>query len=943
MDRRDFLKSAGIISGVAAISSCGIDRGTEKIIPYLIPPEEEVYPGKPLLVPSSCTECPASCGIEVQVHDKMYRGVRGLFPTKLEGIAGHPVNDGALCMRGQASLMRLYHPQRIKRPMIRDGEGRFRVASWSEAYGKIVEALHQFQQAGRENVYLSGSTTGTLTELIDRFCQTTGVKRAPEYEPLAPTAIRKANALVFGREEVPHYRIEAADFLFTLGADIFETFGSPINQAVQFARARKKSFTWYHAEPHVSLTGVQADERLTIPPAGEIPLLSYLLRELLQRGRAVKQLPEALLESIPTISRQEVLQATGLSAAKLDKLVEKMVRARRPLMIAGGMSSAHEQGVEVAVLAALIQWVTGQTESTVDFTHADAVRHPGSLKDVQALVERLQQEAVGVLFLARTNPVETLPAGMAFEQALKKAGLVVGLSDVMNETIRQCQVVLPLSHPLESWGDAEPRRGVLNLIQPAMEKQYDSHSEGDVLLQLMAAYEGKEVAGEYLDYLKQSWERKLTPIQIKQFREKGFVEIPVPAVSVELRRQQVEQFWRNFRMPTPHTAPVLVVIPSIRSYDGRSRQLPLMQEIPDPLSTISYGRWVMISEALAREHNLKNGDEIEIAHHDFSLRLPVFIQKRMPDGVLAVQRDLLETLPLQVEKRFGGTIAVFPRVRVHKTGNHQPLPILAGSMSNYEGRGILPEEEEHEHDHEHEHEELHNYPPHQHKDYRWGMAIDLESCIGCNACSAACYVENNIPLVGVEEHLKGREMSWIRIEPYYVGEEKMEFLPMMCQQCDNAPCEPVCPVNATHHNPEGLNAQVYNRCVGTRYCSNNCPYKVRRFNWFEHRLPEPLDKMYNPAVSVRERGVMEKCTFCIQRIRAAKDRAKDEGRPVADGEIVPACAQTCPTNAIVFGNLLDKNSQVYRLAHSQRQYRVLEELGTEPAVHYLKNERNGEA
>jgi molybdopterin-containing oxidoreductase family iron-sulfur binding subunit len=271
-------------------------------------------------------------------------------------------------------------------------------------------------------------------------------------------------------------------------------------------------------------------------------------------------------------------------------------------------------------------------------------------------------------------------------------------------------------------------------------------------------------------------------------------------------------------------------------------------------------------------------------------------------------------------------------VGITKTGKKVGIPILSGSFSQ-QGRGLIPDPVHLEEGRRHKRWTL--YPEHEHKEYRWAMAVDLDRCNGCAACVAACHVENNVPVAGKADHLKGREMSWLRIEPFY-EKGQVAFLPMLCQQCHSAPCESVCPVFAAHHNPEGLNVQVYARCVGTRYCSNNCPYKVRRFNWRQHRWPEPMDRMLNPDVPAREVGVMEKCTFCIQRVRAAKDKAKDEGRKVRDGEFTTACSQSCPTGAIVFGNLLDKESKVYRLAHSGRAYRVFESLGTEPSIYYLR-------
>ena len=299
-------------------------------------------------------------------------------------------------------------------------------------------------------------------------------------------------------------------------------------------------------------------------------------------------------------------------------------------------------------------------------------------------------------------------------------------------------------------------------------------------------------------------------------------------------------------------------------------------------------------------------------------------------------RDFVGSPPLRTEKRTGGTIEYIEKVTIGKTGKMAAIPILSGSPSQ-QGRGLIPDPSHRDEKQHHGRESL--YPEHVHKEYRWAMAIDLALCNGCSACVAACYIENNIPVVGKKDHLKGREMSWLRIEPFYGEAGNVDFLPMLCQQCHSAPCETVCPVYAAYHNPEGLNVQVYNRCVGTRYCSNNCPYKVRRFNWFWHRWEKPLNRMLNPELQARGAGVMEKCTFCIQRIRAAKDKAKDGSRTVRSGEVTTACAQSCPTGAITFGNLLDPESRVYRLAHSGRAYRVFEGLGTDPSVYYLSGEK----
>ncbi|HHM24426.1 MAG TPA: 4Fe-4S dicluster domain-containing protein [Bacteroidetes bacterium] len=577
------------------------------------------------------------------------------------------------------------------------------------------------------------------------------------------------------------------------------------------------------------------------------------------------------------------------------------------------------------------------TDNTVDFATSQDFSRVGTLRDAARLSKSLAAGEIGVLFLARTDPVKTLPAELGFAENLQRAKLKVALADLETPTTRACDLILPLSHALESWGDAQPRRGVLSAIQPVMKPIYDTRPEGDILLRFIQLAVGAAPAASFQEYVSRAWRKKYSTRQIDQLLTGGVLVEPQPEARIELRERGVKDFFARFKPAAPAKGPVLVVTPSLRGYDGRSRELPLLQEIPDPLTSISYGEWVSVSEADAGRWGLRDRDEVEVSAGSWKTTIAVKVQKGLPEGVMALQRDLLGTNPLKVAADGATEMSYLDGVKLRKTGHRVALPILAGSMSTHNREIIADFLHGHHGGGEHAQEPAQIYPPHEHKEYRWAMAIDLESCTGCSACVAACTIENNVPLVGPEEHLRGREMFWISIQPYYSEKGEAEFLPMMCQQCGNAPCEAVCPVYATYHNPEGLNAQIYNRCVGTRYCSNNCPYKVRRFNWFDHERPEPLSWMLNPDIFTRGRGVMEKCTFCVHRIRAAKDAAKDENRKVRDGEVIPACAQTCPADAIVFGNILDPTSKVAQLAASGRSYRVLEELNTQPAVNYLRH------
>jgi len=927
MKRRDFLWLLGVISGSTVMSSCGSGKSTARFTSYLLPPEEGIVPGEASFRPSTCTECPAGCGVMARIREGR--------PVKLEGIPGHPVNDGGLCIRGQSSLYRLYHPERLRSPMARDG-GKHRPVPWEEAFSRVADSLTASRQGGRKNLFLSGRTTGSFSRLVDATCAKLGIERLPEYEVYSHTAEKEANRLLFGERDIPHYRIEEADFLLTVGADLLETHVTPVAYTRKISSARARGdFLWYHVEPHMSLTGANADRRFTIGPGRERRLLSFLLREVLDRKTPKTPLPGELLAAFPRTTAEVVSGETGIPPESVKEIANRLAAAKRPLVIVGGVGTAQTGGLEVASTAALLQWVTGAIPERVDFARSENYRAVGTLRDMEDLSARMGRGEAGVVFLFRTNPVFSLPQRIAFKENLKKASLTVGMGDFLDETLREADLILPLSHSLESWGDVEPRRGVVSLLQPVLPPLHDTLSDGDTLLRLLENVSGRGAPGSYKELLLAAWGKRLGEAGRSRLLEKGYAEETLPKKAISLDGKKAASAFQGAGPAEDAGKPVLVLAPSLRTFDGRSRILPILSEVPDPLTTITYGPWISISEEDAAKAGLRDRDEVTVTSADWQTALPVKIQPGLAAGVFFAYRDLLPPPPIRTDRRTGGGVEYIEGVGITKTGKRIEIPILSGSFSQ-QGRGLIPDPVHLEEGRRHERWTL--YPEHEHKEYRWAMAVDLERCNGCAACVAACHIENNVPVAGKADHLKGREMSWLRIEPFYEKGE-VEFLPMLCQQCHSAPCESVCPVFAAYHNPEGLNVQVYNRCVGTRYCSNNCPYKVRRFNWWEHRWPEPTDRMRNPDVQARGVGVMEKCTFCLQRIRAAKDKARDEGRKVRDGEFTTACAQSCPTGAIVFGNILDNESRVYRLAHADRAYRVFEFLGTEPSVYYLRGKK----
>lgn len=949
MNRREFFYLAGLMATGAIGISC--EKKRELYLPHVVPREQEIPPGELVYYPTTCTACPANCGVYARVVEKVYNNRRIQVPVKLEGNPKHPVNGGALCIRGQASIEALYshdggdqldivdrlytrvtgqkrwrYPgniNRLTKPMMKKGTGEFVEVTWEEALAKIADSLKQADRSGKKSYLLSSRTTGTLSELMDLFCERQGVIRLPEFEPCSYSTLREADLLLFNQKAIPYYEIESADLLITLGVDLLETFVSPVSFARRIARAKEKDgFFWIHIEPHISITGASAHRRIVLKPMSEPILLMYVLKNLKRNLPGTKHLPE--------VTKERVAEITGLESEEIDFILKRINEARAPLVIPGGVSVECERGMDTAVLAGLLQFSSVYGGELLDFGRAENYDRTGSFREAKKFIENLEREGAGVVFLHNLDILSYIPDG----HPLKKAELSVGMGEFMNSTLEACDIVLPLSDILESWGDAEPRKGVRSVIQPVTEVFFDTLSSGDIFLRLLGEVSPEFKKENYQSFLFKNWRRKGGERYLEALINEGVVEERTLRMPAKLKVNAVVEYLKRLKEPPIAVEKVgtLVVAPSLRLYDRRNSPIDLLSEIPDPLSTVSYGEWVGISEYSARALGLMDGDIVSITIDKESIQLPVKVQPGLSASIYYIQFPFLPERLIKINP--AGDISRILQVDfLKKAGRKLALPVLSGGMFQ-QGRGIVYEEE-HNESHVEEHKSHTLYPEPQHKIYRWAMVIDLELCTGCSACVAACYIENNVPVTGRELHLEGRELSWIRLEPFF-DSGRAQLIPMLCQQCSYAPCESVCPVYATYHNPEGLNAQVYNRCVGTRYCSNNCPYKVRRFNWFNFRLEGFRALKYNPDVLVRPRGVMEKCTFCVQRIRRAKDRAKDEARLVKDGEVMPACAQTCPSGAITFGNILDKESKVYILANSERAYRVFEGLGTEPAVYYLR-------
>jgi MoCo/4Fe-4S cofactor protein with predicted Tat translocation signal len=941
--RRDFLAMMGFSLAAAGLAGC---RGpVQNAIPLLVG-SDDIIPGVANYYATTCRGCASSCSLVVKQRDGR--------PIKIEGNAESTLFGNGTCATGQSTVLSLYDDARFRGPLWHG-----QATSWQEMDQRVLESLKEAGAANRKVALLSSTINSPSTlRIISGVAKQNPNFSHVMYDAVPYSAIRAAHAQLFGRSVVPHYSFDQARMIVGLEADFLGTWLSPVEFARQYAAGRKPQgdpSLHVQFESGLSVTGSNADVRVPIAPSQMGPVALALLRRIAQKhGLAgVPEAPEAALEP-----------------QKLDAVADELWRHRGESLIVSGVND-----VSIQTVVAFLNWTLGNVGKTLDLGQPSFQR--GGDDDAMAqLTQAMNRGEVHTLILYGVNPAYDYAEAQQFISGLKKVSLSVSFSDRPDETSALVHAVCPDHHFLEAWGDAEPVAGHFSLAQPLIAPLFSTRAAQESLLRWSG-----DPQPDYYSYLREFWRANLFPRQKTspgfdlfwdRTLQDGVAHLPLDAVAPSPR---LEGDWKaaanailqaEQHPPSNADSYELHLYESVALRDGRYANNPWLQELPDPISKVTWGNYAAVAPALAQKLGLADSDVVRLKTAKGQIELPVAVQPGQHALTISVAIGHGRTLAGKVGDNVG--VNVFPLtpsaanlrtdsiLTLEKTGRRDPVASTQTHFS-MEGRPIVLETTFKEvKQGEAAGEEKESLPTlwaeRLHGEHSWGMAIDMNACTGCSACVVACQAENNVPVVGKDQVSRQRIMHWIRIDRYYSGPEENPVSvhqPMMCQHCQNAPCETVCPVVATTTSSDGLNQQVYNRCIGTRYCANNCPYKVRRFNWynytenmtFDFNMASPLGRMVlNPDVVVRSRGVMEKCSMCVQRIQLAKNLALQGKREVAEGDIQTACQQACPTQAIIFGDLKDPNSRVSRMRQNQRHYEVLEDLGVRPNLGYLKKVRN---
>ncbi len=938
--RREFLTLMGASLALAGLTAC-TKQPPEEILPYVRQPEGLV-PGRPLFFATAASHDGFARGILVESHEGR--------PTKIEGNPDHPTSLGATDVFMQAHVLGLYDPDRSKA---------VRYLGEERAWDDFKAALHSLAEAQRSKRgaglgFLTGRLTSPTTlALVERIRSAFPEARFVSYEPSGHDNTRAGAILAFGEAVEAQYHLERADVILSLEADIVSARPDSLRLVREFAARRRTGDgeaamnRLYVVEGTPSLTGASADHRLSL------------------RSSAIEAFARALASELGV--------AVGGGAAHdwIAPLARDLRQAgARALVIAG-----ETQPPAVHALAHAMNEALGAVGTTVVYTEPADAGAPAETKAFLELVAAMEAGRVDALIVLGPNPVYAAPADIEFSSALDKVPLRIHHGLYLDETAERCHWHLPASHPLESWGDARALDGTVSIVQPLIAPLYDTLSENEIL----AAFAGSPEQKGY-DIVRAYWKAQPGEGDFERRWNRALHDGVVAGTAFPPKTVKVTPGpWLRAAQPAPAGGIEIAFRVDPCVFDGRFANLGWLQELPKPLSKLTWGNAAFLSPATAASLGGIRTDEggaghttdvVELRLRGRSVKAPAWVLPGQPDGVVTVHLGLGRTRAGRVGTGVGfdayalrtsdapwtasgleltktGETAFVACTQDHWTieqleseqahERHVVRAVTVGELrADPEAVRKLGEEPQ---------PGLSLYPPHKYEGHSWGMSIDMSACVGCNACVVACQAENNIPVVGKTQVGRGREMHWIRVDRYYEGppeSPRVVHQPIPCMHCENAPCEVVCPVGATTHSQEGLNEMVYNRCVGTRYCSNNCPYKVRRFNFllYQDWTTPTFKMMRNPEVTVRSRGVMEKCSYCVQRIARVRIDASNQGRPIKDGEIVTACEAACPARAITFGDINDKTSRVARLKAGARSYGVLADLQTRPHTTHLARVRN---
>jgi len=934
--RRNVLQLLGASAALATLGGC-LKQPDEKILPYTKQPPE-ITPGNPLHYATASLIDGRATGLLVTANEGR--------PTKVEGNPEHPSSRGAVGHLEQAEVLRLYDPQRLKVV-----QNRAVARSWRDFLQAAVYQARglRLRQGEGLRFLLEPNSSPLIGQLRQRLRDTFPRARFSTWSAVPLQHIHDGAQLAFGAAYETRLDLSQASVVLSLDSDLLAALPGTLLAMAAWAEKRDPSRgpmgRLYAVETNLTVTGMNADHRLRLKPT-----------ELQRFGLALLGRLGAL---VPALSPYAILTqrfALAPPAAKFaDALARDLVKAGRGALVSVG----PRQPPALHAAAHAINTALGSACAKL----AQPVLHDmdAGPRTLRQLTEEMRSGAVDTLVITAWNPVYGAPADLNFSKALSLVPHSVYRTLHYDETADRAEWVIPSLHPLESWGDARAHDGTVTFQQPLISPLYGGATEAEVL----AAFLGEGDRSAYVQ-LRELWQSRQPDgfaMRWEKWLGDGFIEgTATKAETRAVRHDHILAAAVQVPPSDPATPGLQVnVVPDYRIWDGRFGNVAWLQEFPDPVNKLTWGNAAQISPETARKLGVAQNDGVDLGLRGTPVHASVVIEPGHADDCVTVSMGygrrgdgeaLCRGLGFDVSALRSSEAPWFgPGLSVTRMGRKAPVAQTQEHHS-MEGRLIaalttLPKlKETSEELAEHRGPTLTAHRPHEYPGYKWGMAIDLSRCTGCSSCMVACVSENNIPVVGREQVIKSREMHWLRVDRYFVGDDLgnpgVVFQPLACVHCEFAPCEYVCPVNATVHSDEGLNEMVYNRCIGTRYCSNNCPYKVRRFNFFSYTSHYgDIEKMvFNPDVTVRARGVMEKCTYCVQRIERARIRTRLEERRIRDGELRTACQQACPAEAIVFGDLNDPSSKVRKLHREERSYDLLHELGTRPRTAYLARVMN---